>query len=378
MCVRCSRAGVAATSSSRAPARSTPCGSPAGWWPQALAAVTAAARPGVSTGELDAIAEQVIRDGGGVPSFLGYHGYPASICASLNEQIVHGIPCATQVLADGDLLSVDCGAIVEGWHGDAAVTLAVGDGRGRPTWRCRRRAERRCTPVSRPPARRPAHRHLARRADRRGGRRAPRRLAVRHRRGVRRARHRHVHAHGPVPAQLRRPRAGARGCRGDGAGRRADADGAATRRPASSTTGGRSSRPTAAGRCTGSTRSPSPTTVRGSSPSRWASRPTCGSPSSAPDRTSRPRPRSGERMSMLAELVELVIGVDTHADTHTAALVAVDTRALLATITVAADADGYAQLRGAGRAAWRAAGVGDRGRRRLRRRAGPPPRRRRS
>ena len=92
----------------------------------ALAAVTAAARPGVSTGELDAIAEQVIRDGGGVPSFLGYHGYPASICASVNEQIVHGIPAATQVLADGDLLSVDCGAIVEGWHGDAAVTLAVG------------------------------------------------------------------------------------------------------------------------------------------------------------------------------------------------------------------------------------------------------------
>ena len=96
---------------------------------QALTAVTAAARPGVSTGDLDAIAEQVIRDGGGVPSFLGYHGYPASICASVNDQIVHGIPAATQVLADGDLLSVDCGAIVDGWHGDAAVTLAVGTGR---------------------------------------------------------------------------------------------------------------------------------------------------------------------------------------------------------------------------------------------------------
>jgi methionyl aminopeptidase len=91
-----------------------------------LAAVGAAARPGVSTGELDALAEQVIRDGGGVPSFLGYHGYPASICASVNEQIVHGIPSPTQVLAEGDLLSVDCGAVVEGWHGDAAVTLAVG------------------------------------------------------------------------------------------------------------------------------------------------------------------------------------------------------------------------------------------------------------
>ena len=91
-----------------------------------LAAVTDLARPGVSTAELDALAEQTIRDGGAVPSFLGYHGYPASICASVNEQIVHGIPAATQVLADGDLISVDCGAILEGWHGDAAVTIPVG------------------------------------------------------------------------------------------------------------------------------------------------------------------------------------------------------------------------------------------------------------
>src|SRR5690242_19765090 len=93
---------------------------------RALAAVSAAARAGVSTGDLDALAEQVIRDGDGIPSFLGYHGYPATICASVNEQIVHGIPSNAQVLAEGDLLSVDCGAIVEGWHGDAAVTLAVG------------------------------------------------------------------------------------------------------------------------------------------------------------------------------------------------------------------------------------------------------------
>jgi methionyl aminopeptidase len=91
-----------------------------------LAAVSAAARPGVSTGELDALAEQVIRDGGGVPSFLGYHDYPASICTSVNDQIVHGIPSNAQVLGDGDLLSVDCGAIVDGWHGDAAVTLMAG------------------------------------------------------------------------------------------------------------------------------------------------------------------------------------------------------------------------------------------------------------
>ena len=91
-----------------------------------LAAVVEAAKAGVSTGELDALAEQTIRDGGGVPSFLGYHGYPASICASVNEQIVHGIPAASQVLADGDLISVDCGAIVDGWHGDAAVTIPIG------------------------------------------------------------------------------------------------------------------------------------------------------------------------------------------------------------------------------------------------------------
>lgn len=91
-----------------------------------LAAVTAAAKAGVSTGELDALAEQTIRDGGGVPSFLGYHGFPASICASVNEQIVHGIPSAKQVLADGDLISVDCGAILHGWHGDAAVTIPIG------------------------------------------------------------------------------------------------------------------------------------------------------------------------------------------------------------------------------------------------------------
>jgi len=91
-----------------------------------LATVVEHTRPGVSTGELDALAEQTIRDGGGVPSFLGYHGYPASICASVNDQIVHGIPSTSQVLVDGDLISVDCGAIVDGWHGDAAVTIPVG------------------------------------------------------------------------------------------------------------------------------------------------------------------------------------------------------------------------------------------------------------
>jgi methionyl aminopeptidase len=91
-----------------------------------LAAVVAAARPGVSTGELDELAEQTIRDAGAVPSFKGYHGFPASLCTSVNEQVVHGIPSRKQVLADGDLLSVDCGAILDGWHGDAAVTVGIG------------------------------------------------------------------------------------------------------------------------------------------------------------------------------------------------------------------------------------------------------------
>ncbi|WP_024876315.1 type I methionyl aminopeptidase [Saccharomonospora piscinae] len=92
-----------------------------------LRQVSDAARPGVSTGELDELAEQTIRDAGAVPSFKGYHGFPASICASVNEQIVHGIPSRTAVLGEGDLLSVDCGAILDGWHGDSAVTIEVGE-----------------------------------------------------------------------------------------------------------------------------------------------------------------------------------------------------------------------------------------------------------
>ena len=91
-----------------------------------LSAVAAAAEPGISTAELDAIAAGVLRDAGAKPSFLGYYGYPASICTSVNEQIVHGIPSLDVQLAAGDLLSVDAGAIVDGWHGDAAVTIAVG------------------------------------------------------------------------------------------------------------------------------------------------------------------------------------------------------------------------------------------------------------
>ncbi|MEC3979133.1 type I methionyl aminopeptidase [Amycolatopsis sp. H20-H5] len=91
-----------------------------------LAGVREAAKPGATTADLDEIAEQTIRDAGAVPSFKGYHGFPGSICASVNEQIVHGIPSASTVLAEGDIISVDCGAILDGWHGDSAVTLAIG------------------------------------------------------------------------------------------------------------------------------------------------------------------------------------------------------------------------------------------------------------
>jgi methionyl aminopeptidase len=91
-----------------------------------LRAVAAAAQPGVSTGELDALAEREIRAAGAVPSFKGYHGYPATICTSVNDEIVHGIPSPARSLREGDIVSIDCGAIVGGWHGDAAVTVGVG------------------------------------------------------------------------------------------------------------------------------------------------------------------------------------------------------------------------------------------------------------
>jgi methionyl aminopeptidase len=95
---------------------------------ETLELLRSSVRAGVSTGELDAIAEENIRAGGGVPSFLGYGQppFPATICASVNDEVVHGIPGA-RVLQDGDVISIDCGAIVEGWHGDAAITVPVGE-----------------------------------------------------------------------------------------------------------------------------------------------------------------------------------------------------------------------------------------------------------
>ncbi|HEY7044944.1 MAG TPA: type I methionyl aminopeptidase [Nocardioidaceae bacterium] len=93
---------------------------------ETLSLLGSAVRPGVTTKQLDAIAEDHIRTRGATPNFLGYHGFPATICASVNDEVVHGIP-GDRVLRDGDVVSLDCGAIVDGWHGDAAITVPVGD-----------------------------------------------------------------------------------------------------------------------------------------------------------------------------------------------------------------------------------------------------------
>jgi len=92
-----------------------------------LERLVAAVRPGVTTHDLDKVAEASIRDEGATPNFLGYHGFPAHICTSVNDQIVHGIPSPKTVLREGDVLSIDCGAIVAGFHGDSAVTVPVGE-----------------------------------------------------------------------------------------------------------------------------------------------------------------------------------------------------------------------------------------------------------
>jgi methionyl aminopeptidase len=92
---------------------------------KALAEVAKKIAPGISTLELDVIAEEFIRDHGAEPGFLGYHGYPKTLCTSINQQVVHGIP-SSHVLKDGDIVSVDCGVLHQGYFGDSAYTFAVG------------------------------------------------------------------------------------------------------------------------------------------------------------------------------------------------------------------------------------------------------------
>ncbi len=85
-----------------------------------------ATRPGVTTSQLDRLAREVLERRGATSNFLGYHGFPAVICASVNDEVVHGIP-GGRTLDDGDIISIDCGAIIDGWHGDAAFTMGVGE-----------------------------------------------------------------------------------------------------------------------------------------------------------------------------------------------------------------------------------------------------------
>lgn len=92
----------------------------------ALTALAEAVRPGITTAELDAVAEAAIRDAQGVPAFLGYRGFPSSLCASVNEEVVHGIP-GPRVLEEGDIVSLDLGVKVDGWYTDAAITVPVGE-----------------------------------------------------------------------------------------------------------------------------------------------------------------------------------------------------------------------------------------------------------
>jgi methionyl aminopeptidase len=93
---------------------------------EVLTALTPRVAPGVTTAELDEIAEKMITDAGAIPAFKGYHGYPATICASINEEVIHGIPSGQRILREGDILSIDVGASLEGYFGDSAITLPVG------------------------------------------------------------------------------------------------------------------------------------------------------------------------------------------------------------------------------------------------------------
>jgi methionyl aminopeptidase len=93
---------------------------------EVLSAVRAMVKPGVTTLDLENVAEKLIEKRGAKPAFKGYHGFPCVLCTSLNDQVVHGIPSSKTVLREGDILSVDCGAVLDGYYGDSAITIPVG------------------------------------------------------------------------------------------------------------------------------------------------------------------------------------------------------------------------------------------------------------
>ncbi|HEV3058709.1 MAG TPA: type I methionyl aminopeptidase [Vicinamibacterales bacterium] len=93
---------------------------------EVLTELAALVAPGITTADLDDVAEKRIRRAGATPAFKGYHGYPATICASVNEEVIHGIPSGRRVLSEGDVISIDVGASLDGYYGDSAITLPVG------------------------------------------------------------------------------------------------------------------------------------------------------------------------------------------------------------------------------------------------------------
>jgi methionyl aminopeptidase len=93
---------------------------------EVLTELSAQVAPGVSTADLDALAEKLMVAAGGTPAFKGYHGYPASICASINDEVIHGIPSGRRLLQEGDIVSIDVGVSLDGYFGDSAITLPVG------------------------------------------------------------------------------------------------------------------------------------------------------------------------------------------------------------------------------------------------------------
>lgn len=94
---------------------------------EVLQSLREAVKPGVTTAALDALAEQLIRKNHAIPSFLHYEGYPASICASVDDAVVHGIPSEKQILKEGQIISIDCGLVLDGWQADSAFTVGVGE-----------------------------------------------------------------------------------------------------------------------------------------------------------------------------------------------------------------------------------------------------------
>ena len=94
---------------------------------QVLTHLKEAVAPGMSTLDLDAMAEALIRKGGAIPSFLGYHDYPATLCTSIDDEVVHGIPSRDRILKDGMIVSIDCGLVLDGWQADSALTVGIGE-----------------------------------------------------------------------------------------------------------------------------------------------------------------------------------------------------------------------------------------------------------